>query len=950
VPEPTPSRDDLLRIARSGDVARLSAAIRPRVSLPAIQGALDELLHSTAGLEDARARARVLETLVDAMPHWMAAEAGPDGQALLAAAWEIGSAGDWAAAWSRAHRAALRRVTGIPPGDPTRLAGLGALAGALGMWLGPPPEAWYAGSEAIPGLYAALLRLVASLSAMQDGYWQARALASLSLLAEAAYALRDAQKAERYLERVAADLAEQPGDQARVDRLGLVLGQVTAELPPGSAFLDWMAPPRADLDEAGPAEEVRRRSRPRGERTFRGGGSRGPGGAPAPSRRRGADGTEKGIPLEEARAEESPGPDEGGGEELELDWSAKGESGPSLSMSEKGLEESQPGAADQPAEPPPRYADYTFFADADGRPGLAVAARQALQAEQWYHLEIAVRVKPGGIPVEAGQRREIREPRQAGPVTLMVTAEGDGFDIDEPVRTLTLPPLGDSTQNALFKVRPVRESTHPDARAEIRVRLYFQFNLLEVAVIHAEVVGKFDDPSRSQLGLEQPISFSQERLEHQLLDLDNIQPRAMNVDITRRGGEFLFHFAFYNQAEQKLVFTAPARLTPADLEDQLVSIRNIWYDIAMSPAFTQGLQGDADEFRAQVRRLAQAGRRLWVMLFKRERGSALYQVGDWLEAHPLARDGIIQISLREDAAEFVFPWALVYDGAIPRKAYELPDLEGFWGVRYCIEQQLPNVVKADDQPLLLQAQLQMGFMLWDQFRNVEDQKQLMQQLVQRSAGRLEVSTPPINDADACYDLMAQGDAQFLYFYTHGYTRHRQADIGVGSDLDAFLARYEALAADSPVRETYKLLYEAIKKGQFEPDRSWIELTYGKLYLDELYDSVDELPGTPFVMLNMCESAQLTPSLSDSFFHFFLNRGARAVIGTECPMTVEFAHPFAARFLDDVFSGRPVGDALLDARRHFLKLNNPLGLAYTLFGQATVAFEPPRLAAPVAGEG
>jgi hypothetical protein len=671
------------------------------------------------------------------------------------------------------------------------------------------------------------------------------------------------------------------------------------------------------------------------EPTFRGGD---------PPSRGGADWTEKGIPLEEAQAEESAAPDEGFYEGLELDWGAKGESGLSLSVSEEGAQESQLGAAEEAVEPPPRYADYTFLADADGRPGPAIAAGQALQAGHWYHLEIAVRVQPGGIPVEGGQRREIREPRQAGPVSIMVTAEGDGFDIDEPVQSLILPPLGDSTQNALFKVRPQRESTGPKARAEICVRLYFQFNLLEVAVIHAEVVGKFDAPARSQLGLEQPISFSQGRLERPLLDLDNLQPRAMHVDITRRGGEFLFHFAFYNQADQKLVFTAPARLTPADLEDQLVTVRNMWYDIAMSPAFIQGTQGDEDEFRAQVRRLAQAGRRLWVMLFKRERGSALYQIGQWLEEHPLARDGIIQISLGEDAADFVFPWGLVYDGAIPRKAYELPDLEGFWGVRYCIEQGLPNVVKADDQPLLLQDQLHMGFMLWEQFRNAEDQKQLMQQLVQRSAGQLEVSTPPINDADACYDLIASGAAQFLYFYTHGYTRHRQADIGVGNDLDAFLARYEALAADSPVRETYKLLYDAIKKGQFEPDRSWIELTYGKLYLDELYDSVDELPGGPFVMLNMCESAQLTPSLSDSFFHFFLDRGARAVIGTECPMTVEFAHPFAARFLADVFAGRRVGDALLAARRHFLELNNPLGLAYTLFGQATVTFEPPRFAA------
>jgi hypothetical protein len=940
--EPSPSRDELLRMARRGDVTRLSATIRPRVSPPVIQGALDELLSSAGGLEDAGARARVLETLVEAMPDWMAAEAGPGGQELLDAAWESSSAGEWAAAWSRVYQAALGRVTGTPSGEPDRLAGLGALAGALGMWFGPPPEAWYAGAEAIPGLYAALLRLARPIGDMEDGYRQAQALTYLSAVVGAAYALQDAHKAERYLERDATDLASRAADMSRLTRLDSLLRRLADEVPRRSAFLNWLALSGSRLSAGAMAGGGRPHPPKGGRRTFRGGGSHGPGGAP---RRRGAaGGTEKGV----FRGVERAAPDEGGGEEPELERGTRGDTGLSLSLSEDEVPRMQLREGEEAAEPPPRYADYTFFADADGRRGPAIAAGQTLQVGRWYYLEIAVRVKPGGIPVEGGQRQKIREPRQADSVTIMVTAEGDGFDIDEPVQTLELPPEGDSTRNALFKVRPVRESTHPEARPEICVRLYFQFNLLEVAVIRAEVVGKFDDATRSQLGLEQPISFSQQRLERQLLDLDNLQPRAMHVDITRGDGEYLFHFAFYNQADRKLVFTAPARLKPAELEDQLVSMRNIWYDIAMSPAFTQGTQGDADEFCAQVRRLAKVGQRLWGMLFKRERGSALFQIGEWLEEHPLARDGIIQISLSKDAADFVFPWALVHDGAIPERAYELPDLESFWGVRYCIEQQLPNVVKADDQPLLLQDQLRMGFMLWEQFRNAEDQKRLMQQLVQRSAGRLEVSTPPINEADACYDLMAEGWAQFLYFYTHGYTRHRQADIGVGSDLDAFLARYEALAADSPLRETYKLLYDAIKKGQFEPDRSWIELTYGKLYLDELYRRVGELPGGPFVMLNMCESAQLTPSLSDSFFHFFLDRGARAVIGTECPMTVEFAHPFAARFLGEVFAGRRVGDALLEARRHFLELNNPLGLAYTLFGQATVAFEPPRLAA-TAGE-
>jgi hypothetical protein len=96
---------------------------------------------------------------------------------------------------------------------------------------------------------------------------------------------------------------------------------------------------------------------------------------------------------------------------------------------------------------------------------------------------------------------------------------------------------------------------------------------------------------------------------------------------------------------------------------------------------------------------------------------------------------------------------------------------------------------------------------------------------------------------------------------------------------------------------------------------------------------------------MCESAQITPSLSDSFINFFLDRGAESVIGTECPMTIEFAHPFAEKFLTGILTGESVGKALLDTRRHFMDQRNPLGLVYTLFGSAASCFTPPRFSVP-----
>jgi hypothetical protein len=63
------------------------------------------------------------------------------------------------------------------------------------------------------------------------------------------------------------------------------------------------------------------------------------------------------------------------------------------------------------------------------------------------------------------------------------------------------------------------------------------------------------------------------------------------------------------------------------------------------------------------------------------------------------------------------------------------------------------------------------------------------------------------------------------------------------------------------------LYTAIKARQYESDTSWIGLRYGKLYLHKLYGGTVRLRNRPIIILNMCESAQITPSLSQSFIAF-----------------------------------------------------------------------------------
>ena len=93
---------------------------------------------------------------------------------------------------------------------------------------------------------------------------------------------------------------------------------------------------------------------------------------------------------------------------------------------------------------------------------------------------------------------------------------------------------------------------------------------------------------------------------------------------------------------------------------------------------------------------------------------------------------------------------------------------------------------------------------------------------------------------------------------------------------------------------------------------------------------------------MCESAQIFPHISEGLIDVFLKRGARGVIGTEIPMIDAFADLFSRQFFEGLFYkhndyDKPdsIGKVLFKLRRKFLDMGNPLGFAYTYFGDSTI---------------
>ncbi|HET9363625.1 MAG TPA: hypothetical protein VFP71_01425 [Candidatus Angelobacter sp.] len=141
---------------------------------------------------------------------------------------------------------------------------------------------------------------------------------------------------------------------------------------------------------------------------------------------------------------------------------------------------------------------------------------------------------------------------------------------------------------------------------------------------------------------------------------------------------------------------------------------------------------------------------------------------------------------------------------------------------------------------------------------------------------------------------------------------------------------EKLGSYSPERHALEtLLVLTARMG----NESWMyiggaEIKESRLNLQKFFER-----RWPIVFLNMCQLAELFPSMSTGLVRVFLDHNASAVIGTECPMTSVFANVFAEQVFNSLFGGDTLDTALWKARRYFLsRKHNPLGLAYTLYGR------------------
>ncbi|MEN9937009.1 MAG: hypothetical protein RLZZ387_3588 [Chloroflexota bacterium] len=369
-----------------------------------------------------------------------------------------------------------------------------------------------------------------------------------------------------------------------------------------------------------------------------------------------------------------------------------------------------------------------------------------------------------------------------------------------------------------------------------------------------------------------------------------------------------------------VVKRAIVTIEPQTLIDSLANIRNDFLNqiVMRKDEATQTkwpyLEPDTKvaeaEHQKSLKILAGVGRRMFRSIFENGEGGA-----DVAEMGQLIRElsQRHELSVQVVADRFNFPWAMLYD----REEINPPAPEGFWGFKHII-QYLPEYRRGDItsfSPALPAAggRLPMAFIcdssIDGQFKVsvVGDQKAFL--------SSLPTVTPQIIETkDEVFELLGGTDAPpFIYFYCHAESMlpGEQGKTGARAGVDA----------------------------------SYITVTNGgKITLEELKDEAHtgrpRLKSAPFVFLNACQGAELSPEQYAGLLPYFIARGARGAIGTEVNTPVNFGAEFARKFIEELAKGeRSVGEILLELRKWYLnEQRNVCGLVYALHSSGDLIVE------------
>jgi HEAT repeat protein len=581
---------------------------------------------------------------------------------------------------------------------------------------------------------------------------------------------------------------------------------------------------------------------------------------------------------------------------------------------------------DVPLGEPNRFTDVALYESFVYAPEDLIHAHKLADSESLivghdYTLEVAIRLNRTGIASAGVSSFAVLNPREAQE-TLTIIAVGrvtfGPLEIENPVVSLTWDYCQDSSP-AYLRLQ-LQKLDRPSASSEIEVRLYHS-NLDLLDVIRLTVTIATDGqaaPSGSTL-----------RWFHDVGAIPAIEPdaalRAVNIGVAPKTHGYQFTFLFL-RGDKRPEFPFVRHISTGDLQSLLRRSRDFWTRAAIT-AYAKKIIVSKQTWQRHLTELREIGFRAWMLLFgdagANVRGAA-EEVGQLIRSLSIEQNTHIQVSYDEGLTDFVFPWALLY----PPEETDAVNPNQFWGARFEIEQVWNGRTKdnLDTEPISIAAALD------TKFGQTDAQQKMFKGFLSVAGDRLTVRDD-LNDRKALLQAFRSVPASHLYyFFCHGYAPAGPSVLQPDGVQLLTKAINDSPAGTRAVWQTLLTLTALMK------DEAWIFLGDSEVTESQLGLAADYFRARrPVVFMNMCHSAALAPSMTSGLVRLFLRRSAAAVIGTEAPMTSVFAHAFAEQFFAHLLNNDSIGTAMLKARRHFLnhEMRNPLGLAYSLYGRATV---------------
>ncbi|WP_342078228.1 hypothetical protein [Yoonia sp. SS1-5] len=561
-----------------------------------------------------------------------------------------------------------------------------------------------------------------------------------------------------------------------------------------------------------------------------------------------------------------------------------------------------------------RFLDVTLFPDhlvAATSPAHQVAQDAVLDPHSPYTLEVAIRARRTGISAAMPMAAVLNPRQDVEPLTVWVrveTSTPDLFDFSSQLRRITWLANADS-DSALIHLSTREASMGREGKLEVRL---LSDSLELLALVELRGI-KIREPST--LELQTPLG-APTRLDPALIG----QPRTLNLHFRPDANGYTMDAIWRRDGKTLEGVPLGRTVLMEELQSLNADIRAYWAKAALGvlenreSATEQTLQRMLDQVTIY-------GERAWRVLFgtqSPDHGDTAAALGGMLADAVDSPDQLIQITYKSGAQGFVFPWALLRP---PRKRGEAADWSALWGLKHRVEQ-IMGVKQPDG---LATSPVSVATAQDPNFAQTGPHFDTLAKIAQQHGVALNA---PFDSVDALKEaLNAATPAHLFYFFCHGYTpspAHLPRDVEKAfkaSDDYAFLGLGE------------------------RPDMAAISFGGGRITEHELAAlHAFDVP-RPVFFLNMCQSAEAAPGRSDGLLLRLLDRGAAAVIGTECEMTATFASAFGEHVLDAILGGEDLGSAMLSARRYFQKSGNPLGLAYSLYGQAETRVGPPKSPPP-----